>query len=239
LHYGHQGAPDGRLQDGDTFLHDSGAEYHGYASDVTCTFPVNGRFTPEQRAIYDVVLAANRAVQVAMKPGVAWPDMHRLAVRTLASGLREIGLLKGSVDELVAKHVAGVFMPHGLGHLMGLDVHDPGGYPEGAKRSSDPDLRGLRCGRAIDAGVVITVEPGCYFIDAMLGPALANPEVAAHIDATTLARFRSVGGVRIEDDVLVTRSGSENLTQVPREVHEIESVMAGASWTPKGAAVGV
>lgn len=232
LHYGHQGAPDGRLQDGDTFLNDSGGEYHGYGADITCTYPVNGRFSEEQRGVYDTVLAANRAVQRVLRPGASWPDMHRLATRHIASGLRELGIAKGSVDELVANHVPGIFMPHGLGHLMGLDVHDPGGYPRGAERSSDPALKGLRCGRSVEAGVLITVEPGLYFIDAMLEPALADPAKARFLDAKVLERFRRVGGVRLEDDVLVTATGCENLTQVPREAGDIESVMAGARWTP-------
>jgi Xaa-Pro dipeptidase len=237
LHYGHQGAPnDGVMRDGDTFLNDSGAEYHGYASDITCSYPVNGRFSTEQRAVYDTVLAANLAVQRAMKPGVAWPDMHRLAERTIASGLRDLGLLKGSVDELLEHHVPALFMPHGLGHLMGLDVHDPGGYPEGIERIDAPGIRSLRCGRKLESGVVITVEPGVYFIDILLDAALAHPAQARFLDAKLLKRFRPVGGVRIEDNVLVTSSGSDNLTQVPREAEDIEAVMAGAPWSPGVAA---
>jgi Xaa-Pro dipeptidase len=233
LHYGHQGAPnDGLLKDGDLFLNDSGAEYHGYASDVTCSFPVNGRFSPDQRAIYQAVLAANRAVQKAMKPGLTWPSMHRLAERVIAEHLLEIGLLRGSLDELIANHLPALFMPHGLGHLMGLDVHDCGGYPEGTARIDEPGIRHLRCGRDLEAGMVITVEPGVYFIDALLEPALADPVKSRFLDAAVVQRFRSFGGVRIEDDVLVTADGSENLTLVPREVDEIEAVMAGAAWSP-------
>jgi Xaa-Pro dipeptidase len=222
----HYVAPHHRqLEDGDLFLNDSGAEYHGYASDITCTFPVNGRFSPEQRDVYQAVLAANRAVQATMRPGVPWPDMHRLAERVVAERLRDMGLLRGSVDELMARHVPALFMPHGLGHLMGLDVHDPGGYPEGVKRIDEPGIRSLRCGRALAAGMVITVEPGIYFIDALLEPALQNAELRPLLAPDALARFRGFGGVRIEDDVLVTGNGSENLTQVPRDVAEIESVM--------------
>lgn len=227
LHYGHAGAPnDGRLADGDLFLNDSGAEFHGYASDITCTFPVNGRFTDDQRRIYEAVLAANRAVQAAMKPGVAWPEMHRLAERVIAERLLAAGLLRGTVPELMAAHVPALFMPHGLGHLMGLDVHDVGGYPEGTSRIDEPGIRSLRCGRALEAGMVITVEPGIYFIDAILDPALADPKTAPYLVPEVLARFRGFGGVRIEDDVLVTATGSENLTKVPRDVDDIERVMA-------------
>jgi Xaa-Pro dipeptidase len=231
LHYGHQGAPnDAQLQDGQMFLDDSGGEYHGYAADVTCSYPVNGRFSPEQRAIYEAVLAANRAVQGAMRPGVAWPEMHRLAERTIATRLVDAGLLRGGVDELMAHHVPALFMPHGLGHLLGLDVHDVGGYPDGTARIDEPGIRSLRCGRRLEAGMVITVEPGIYFIDALLGPALADPTLARFLVPSALERFRRFGGVRIEDDVLVTVDGSDNLTHVPRDISDIESVMGGGVW---------
>ena len=233
LHYGHQGAPnDGTMREGDMFLNDSGAQYHGYVSDITCSYPVNGRFTSQQRSIYNAVLDANRAVQDAMKPGVSWPDMHRLAERVVAERLRDIGILKGSLDELLAKHVPALFMPHGLGHLMGLDVHDVGGYPEGISRIDEPGIRSLRCGRKLEAGMVITVEPGIYFIDVLLDSALSDSKLSACFN-DTLRHFRTLGGVRIEDDVLVTADGSENLTQVPREVTEIESVMSGTAWAPR------
>ena len=225
LHYGHQGAPnDHPLRDGDMFLNDSGAQYHGYASDITCSFPVNGKFTSEQKAIYEAVLAANRAVQQAMKPEVLWPDMHRLAERVVAEHMTEIGLIKGSLEELLDHHIPALFMPHGLGHLMGLDVHDPGGYPEGISRIDEPGIRSLRCGRRLEAGMIITVEPGIYFIDAVLEPALADPQMAPYL-TDKLKRFRKFGGVRIEDDVLVTDHGAENFTNVPRHVNEIETVM--------------
>ena len=126
-------------------------------------------------------------------------------------------------------------MPHGLGHLMGLDVHDVGGYPPGVVRSTEPGLRSLRCGRPLEAGMVITVEPGVYFIDAVLDPALADPRTAAHLVPEVLARYRALGGVRIEDDVLVTADGCENLTRVPRSVDEIEWEMQhGRSLHPQG-----
>lgn len=233
LHYGHAGAPNDRvLRDGDLFLNDSGAEYHGYASDITCTYPVNGRFTPEQRMVYEAVLAANRAVQAAMKPGVAWPDMHRLAERTILQHLVRGGLLRGEIEAMMAARVPYLFMPHGLGHLMGLDVHDCGGYPAGVERSPELGLKSLRCGRALEAGMVITVEPGVYFIDALLEPALADPRYKPFLVADVVRRFRGQGGVRIEDDVLVTKTGARNLTKVPRDVDEIERVMATGQREP-------
>jgi Xaa-Pro dipeptidase len=218
LHYGHQGAPnDHQLRDGDLFLNDSGAQYHGYASDITCTFPVNGTFSAQQRDIYESVLAANRAVQRAMKPGVLWPEMHRLAERVIAERLHDIGLIKGSIDELMAQHIPALFMPHGLGHLMGLDVHDPGGYPEGVSRIDEPGIRSLRCGRKLEEGMVITVEPGIYFIDAVLEPALQNPAISHLLVPDKVAQFRSFGGVRIEDTVVVTENGCEVLTPTAKE----------------------
>jgi Xaa-Pro dipeptidase len=236
LHYGHQGAPnDGRLQDGALFLNDSGAQYHGYASDITCTYPVNGHYTPEQRGIYEAVLAANRAVQGAMRPGVPWPDMHRLSTRVIVERLRDMGLVRGGTDELMANHVPAVFMPHGLGHLMGLDVHDVGGYPAGTSRIDEPGIRSLRCGRALEAGMVITVEPGIYFIDPVLDGALADPKTSKFLVADAIQRFRGFGGVRIEDDEVVTPTGAENLTHVPRDVEDVEAVMAGQAWQPRGA----
>ncbi|HSP07655.1 MAG TPA: aminopeptidase P family protein [Acidobacteriota bacterium] len=236
LHYGHQGAPnDGTLRDGDMFLNDSGAQYHGYASDITCSYPVNGRFTAEQRVIYEAVLAANRAVQKTMKPGVLWPDMHRLAERTIAEHLRDAGIVKGTIDELMHHHIPALFMPHGLGHLMGLDVHDVGGYPEGISRINEPGIRSLRCGRKLEAGMVITVEPGIYFINVLLKPALADPKISRFLVPDVLHRFGTFG-LRIEDNVLVTTSGSENFTKVPRDIEEIESVMSGAAWESRSPA---
>jgi len=229
LHYGHQGAPNDRqLTDGNMFLNDSGAQYHGYASDITCSYPVNGKFTAPQKDIYEAVLDANRAVQKAMKPGIPWPDMHRLAVRTIAERLKEIGIIRGSMDELLAMHIPALFMPHGLGHFMGLDVHDPGGYPEGVSRIDEPGIRSLRAGRVLETGMVITVEPGIYFIDAILDPALANRSISHLLVPEKLKHFRRFGGIRIEDDVLVTSNGAENLTRVPRTVAEIEAVMNGS-----------
>lgn len=145
LHYGHAGAPnDGPLQDGDIVLCDMGGSYFGYAADITCTYPVNGKFTDDQKLVYEAVLAANRAVAEAAKPSVSWYDMHILASKTMLEKLKAGGLVKGDVNEMVEAGLGGTFQPHGLGHFMGLDVHDVGGYlpgcperpqhPEGTKK---------------------------------------------------------------------------------------------------------
>ncbi|XP_063108643.1 xaa-Pro dipeptidase isoform X2 [Cavia porcellus] len=209
-------------------LFDMGGEYYCFASDITCSFPANGKFTEDQKAIYEAVLRSCRAVMNAMKPGVWWPDMHRLANRIHLEELTRIGILSGSVDAMVQAHMGAVFMPHGLGHLMGLDVHDVGGYPEGVERIDEPGLRSLRTARQLEPGMVLTVEPGIYFIDHLLDEALADQAQACFFNREVLQRFRGFGGVRIEEDVVVTDSGVELLTCVPRTVEEIEACMAGS-----------
>ncbi|KAK2529933.1 hypothetical protein Q9233_006318 [Columba guinea] len=227
LHYGHAGAPNDRtIEDGDLCLFDMGGEYYCYGSDITCTFPANGKFTPDQRAIYEAVLKSSRAVMNAVKPGVSWPDMHRLADRVHLEELTKIGILKGNVDDMVKVHLGAIFMPHGLGHLLGIDVHDVGGYPEGVERIDLPGLRSLRTARSLEQGMVLTVEPGIYFIDHLLDQALRDPAQSCFINNDVLQRFRGFGGVRIEDDIAVTASGMELLTCVPRTVEEIEAFMA-------------
>uniref|UniRef100_A0A673UQ89 Xaa-Pro dipeptidase n=1 Tax=Suricata suricatta TaxID=37032 RepID=A0A673UQ89_SURSU len=235
LHYGHAGAPNDRtIQDGDMCLFDMGGEYYCFSSDITCSFPANGKFTADQKAIYEAVLRSCRAVMSAMKPGVWWPDMHRLADRIHLEELTHIGVLTGSVDAMVQVHLGAVFMPHGLGHFLGIDVHDVGGYPEGVERIDEPGLRSLRTARQLEPGMVLTVEPGIYFIDHLLDEALADPARACFFNREVLQRFRGFGGVRIEEDVAVTDSGMELLTCVPRTVEEIEACMAGSdkAFTP-------
>ncbi|KAG7277345.1 hypothetical protein CRUP_025585 [Coryphaenoides rupestris] len=205
LHYGHAGAPNEKtIQDGDMCLFDMGGEYYCYASDITCSFPANGKFTKDQRDIYEAVLKSSRAVMAAIKPGVRWADMHLLADRVHLEELLDVGLVQGSVEEMMKVHLGAVFMPHGLGHLLGCDVHDVGGYPE--------------------ERMVLTVEPGIYFINHLLDQALADPAQSCFLNAQ----------VRIEDDIAVTKDGVELLTCVPRGVDEIEDFMAdsGKSFSP-------
>uniref|UniRef100_A0A8C7ZXU7 Xaa-Pro dipeptidase n=1 Tax=Oryzias sinensis TaxID=183150 RepID=A0A8C7ZXU7_9TELE len=235
LHYGHAGAPnDKTIQDGDMCLFDMGGEYYCYSSDITCSFPANGKFTPDQKAIYEAVLKSSRAVLAAIKPGVKWTDMHRLADRIHLEELVKLGLLHGGVDDMMKVHLGSVFMPHGLGHLLGIDVHDVGGYPEGVDRIDEPGLRSLRMARLVQERMVLTVEPGIYFINHLLDQALSNPAQRCFINDHMLARFRGFGGVRIEDDIAVTADGVELLTCVPRTVEEIEAFMAdsGKPFSP-------
>lgn len=230
LHYGHAGRPNERiLQDGDSCVLDMGAEFNGYATDITRSYPVNGKYTADQAIVHNAVYEAQQAVIKAMKPGVYWPDMHKLAERVILTHLLKAGIChNGSVEDLEKAHIGAVFMPHGLGHLLGMNVHDVGGYKVGTEKSKEPGLCYLRCGRELQPGMFITVEPGLYFNDPTLDKALANPNQAKYINADVLKRFRGSGGCRLEDDVLVTASGAENLTILPTSVAEIEEVIGAA-----------
>lgn len=228
MNYGHAAAPNDRfIEPGDLCLFDMGANYFGYSADITCTFPINGKFSPIQKLIYEAVLAANVAVFKAIKPGVNWVDMHLLANRILLTELKKGGLLKGEVDAMVGAGLAATFQPHGLGHLLGLDVHDVGGFLNNAKRPEQKGTEKLRTTRVLQERMVITIEPGCYFIDMLLDEALDNSSLNRFLVADVIKRFRGFGGVRIEDDVLVTKTGAVNLTKVPRTVKEVEDWMAG------------
>ena len=148
LHYGHAGAPNSReIKDGDIGLYDMGAEYHCYCADITSTFPANGTFTSDQRLVYQAVLNAVEAVERAMKPGINWGDMHRLAWRVMMQGLLDMGVLQGSLDAIMDARVPELFMACGLGHFIGLDTHDVGGYPRGVQRIDEPGIRALRCAK--------------------------------------------------------------------------------------------
>lgn len=183
------------LQDGELLLIDAGCEYHGYASDITRTFPANGKFTGPQREIYELVLAAQQACLDAVKPGADFHDYHKAAERTLAQGYLDLGLCKGTLDEVLESGAFKQFYMHRAGHWLGMDVHDAGLYKvKGASQKLAP-------------GMVLTVEPGTY-----IRPADDVPEA-----------FWDVG-VRIEDDVLVTATGIENLTQgAPKSVADVEA----------------
>ncbi|CAN4084908.1 unnamed protein product [Withania somnifera] len=157
----------------------------------------------------------------------------RLAERVILESLKKGHLLVGDVDKMMAERLGAVFMPHGLGHLLGVDTHDPGGYLKGAERQKEPGLSALRMGRKLLKGMVITVEPGCYFIDALLLPSLESPAVSEFFNHVEISRFRAFGGVRIESDVCVTSSGCVNMSKCPRKIEEIEAVMAGVPWPIK------
>ncbi|MCB1701432.1 MAG: Xaa-Pro aminopeptidase [Halioglobus sp.] len=188
------------MRDRDMVLIDAGCELEYYAADVTRTFPVNGRFTPEQRALYEVVLGAQQAAIDAIKPGHHWNQPHDASVQVITAGLVELGLLKGRVDRQVKREAYREFYMHRVGHWLGLDVHDVGDYRVGDEW------------RRLEPGMVMTVEPGIY-----VSP--SNSKVAR--------KWRGIG-IRLEDDVLVTANGCEVLTAgAPKTVEEIETLMAG------------
>ena len=158
----------------DLMLVDAGCEFQYYASDITRTFPFNGKFVDEYRDIYEIVLEANKTVISTMKVGTKWEDMHRLAEEIILQGLIKCGILQGDVADLRKHKLAALFFPHGLGHLLGLDVHDSPkvAYPKGVERIPEPGIKYLRMRRDLVAGMVVTVEPGLYFVDAILQQAL-------------------------------------------------------------------
>ncbi|KAJ2060512.1 hypothetical protein GGI17_003713 [Coemansia sp. S146] len=213
----------------DVVLVDAGGTYGNYASDITRTWPVGPRFTDNARAIYAIVLNMQKTVIDACAPHKQWEDMHALAQRVAAEGLLRLGVLTGDLESILANHVVGYFMPHGIGHLIGIDTHDVGGYPPGTERINKPGLRYLRARREMLPRMVFTVEPGLYFVDAILAEAQATPAVAQHIDFDVVKRYHSVGGVRIEDNIVITDSGNDNLTsECPKEIADVEALRSGA-----------
>jgi Xaa-Pro dipeptidase len=219
------------LKSGDLMLMDMGVRFAGYTSDITSTIPVNGKFTKEQGEIYEIVLSANREVIKYLKPGVYWPDMHILAERKILDGLIKLGILNyGKIEEMINDRVAYYFMPHGLGHFMGIDVHDVGGYLSFTPQRSDQvGLRNLRTSRYLAPNNVITVEPGIYFIPFLLDMALNDDKLKKYFNEKVKIYY-NFGGIRIEDDVLITMDGCENLTAgLPRQIHEIENLMKNNS----------
>ncbi|MFW6157366.1 MAG: aminopeptidase P family protein [Balneolaceae bacterium] len=216
---------DQKIEKGDLFLIDAGYEYEGYASDITRTYPAGGRFSKRQAAIYQTVLDAQLKVIEEIEPEVKMEDLHIMAARQMMSGLQEAGLVTGSVDDLIDNDIFALFFPHGLGHFLGIDTHDVGGYPKGVERIDRPGLKFLRARRTLQPGMVLTIEPGLYFIPALLEPALEDEKTAKFLKKSAIRDLFDFGGVRIEDNIVVTKTGSENLTNVPKERDEIEKAM--------------
>jgi len=216
-----------KINDGELYLIDAGYECEGYASDVTRTYPANGRFSGDQAAIYQIVLDALNQCIENVKPGVKMEDLHMGASRIILQGLKELGVVKGGIDDMMENNIFALFFPHGLGHFLGLDTHDVGGYPQGVERIDRPGIKFLRVRRELMPGMVITIEPGIYFIPALLKPALENAEQAKYLNADKVESLLNFGGIRIEDNLIITEEGYENLTDVPKEIRDIEEVMNG------------
>lgn len=224
LHYQQNKA---RLKRGDLLLVDAGAEYKGYAADITRTFPVSGRFSPRQREVYEIVLNTQKLCIAQLRPGLAMIDLHLLSARLILEGLKHLRLIKGTIDTNLELGVDRVFYPHGLSHTLGLDVHDVVG--DKRHRIKVPYRRALRnrprirFDRQLKAGNVITIEPGLYFIPALLQSPSIRTRFKDTVDFDRAERFLSLGGVRIEDDLLIGKTGCQNLTTVPREISDIEA----------------
>jgi len=238
----HNHAHGNTLRSGDVVLLDAGAEdASGLCSDVTRCWPVGGPFTPEGRDVYDLVLASEQAAIAAVRPGARFRDLHLLSSRVIAEGLVAMGLLKGKPDALVEAGAHALFFPHGLGHQLGLDVHDLETfgdqvlYAPGRKRSEQFGLAYLRMDLDLEAGMTFTVEPGVYFVPAILRSPEFRAKFAGQVNFERAERFlgmndgRGFGGVRIEDNVLCTERGSETLTQaIPRKREELEALAGTA-----------
>ena len=223
------------LTAGDLLLCDVGAQSPGgWAGDVTRTWPVGGRYSAPQADVYDVVLEAQRAAIAAVRPGVRYRDLHLLAMETLASGLTQLGLLRGDARERARDGTTALFFPHGVGHLLGLDVHDMedlgdrAGYAPGRARAPEPGLRYLRLDRDLQEGMAVTIEPGVYFVPAILDDPETRQRAGDRIDWGRVEKYRHLRGIRIEDDILVTASGARVLTApIPKERFSIETVLCG------------
>ncbi len=231
----HNHSYDNEMHDGQLVVHDSGATSPlGYASDITRTMPVSGVFDSRQADVYRLVLDAQLAGIAAMRPGIPFRDVHLIACRVIAAGLRGLGILKGDVDEAVAAGAHAICMPHGLGHMMGLDVHDMEGLDEDLvgygrefKRSEQFGLAYLRVARTLEPGFVLTVEPGVYFIPQLLELWRSERRHADFLDYERLESFLGFGGVRIEDNVAVTADGHRVLGRaIPKTIEDVEAEMA-------------
>ncbi|GAP99443.1 aminopeptidase P family protein [Leptolyngbya sp. NIES-2104] len=217
----------------DLILADVGAETEsGWASDITRTWSASGKFSPTQRALYDIVLEAHDRAIDKIRPGVEYRDIHLLACETLAEGLIDLGILRGNAADLVDRDAHALFFPHGIGHLLGLDVHDMedlgdlAGYEKGRSRSSRFGLGYLRLDRPLQAGMIVTIEPGFYQVPALLNDPERREKYHEVVNWERLAEFSDVRGIRIEDDVLVTSEGSEVLSiALPTDPEQVEMIV--------------
>ena len=227
---------DNKMKKGDILINDSGAESDlHYASDITRTIPVSGKFTTRQRDIYQVVLNANKRGIKESLPGVKNQEVHLKAALEIAKGLTDLGLMKGDPKEAVNEGAHALFFPHGLGHMMGLDVHDMEGlgenyvgYDDETQRSEQFGLSALRLGKELEPGFVLTVEPGIYFIPELIDLWKKEDKFKSFINYEEVEKYKDFGGIRIEDDILITSNKQRVLGEpVPKEIDEVESVCQG------------
>jgi len=224
------------LKEGRLLVNDSGAESEmHYASDITRTVPVGGKFAERQKEIYEIVLNSQETAIQSIKPGIKYREIHLKISKIIASGLKDLGLLKGDIEDAVREGVHAMFFPHGLGHLIGLDVHDMEdlgedyvGYDDRTKRSDQFGFAYLRFAKELQPGHVLTVEPGIYFIPALIDKWKGEKKLTQFIDYERVDKYRDFGGIRIEDNVLVTEDGRRVLGKsIPKKVKELEEITAG------------
>lgn len=225
----HYNANDKDLEGKHSILLDAGAEWENYCSDVTRCFPINGDWKIEHLEIYNIVLKMQQEAENLIKPGVLWDEVHLETHRVLIEEFLKLGIFKPgfSATEIFESNISTTFYPHGLGHLMGLDTHDVGGRPD--YEDPDPKLRYLRLRRKLQKGMVVTNEPGVYFAPYLIELGLKS-EGGKYIDVDTMNKYLYIGGVRIEDDLLITKDGFENLTKITKDPKEISNIIkAGLS----------
>ena len=220
------------LEDGRLVLSDAGCELDDYCSDHTRTMPVNGRFTQRQLEIYSIVEQCHDYALTLAAPGVKWWDVHFGVCRLMTDKLKELGLMKGDTEEAVRAGAHAMFMPHGLGHMMGMDVHDMEGLGQtyvGFDDEVRPNLEQfgtncLRCGRRLQEGFVMTDEPGIYFIPALIDDWKASGHCAEFLNFDLLETYKDFGGIRIEDDILITADGCRYLgkERIPYHINDVE-----------------
>jgi len=230
----HNHSHDNKMEDGKLLIVDSGAESpEYYASDITRTLPVSGKFSDIQRDIYNIVLKANETSIEFIQPGRKFKDIHLMSAQIIAEGLKDLGLMKGNIEDAVREGAHALFFPHGLGHMMGLDVHDMEnlgenyvGYTDEMKRSDQFGLAYLRLGRELEPGFILTVEPGIYFIPALIDKWKSEGKHKSFINYEKVESYKSFGGIRIEDDILVREKGHKLLGDpIPKKVSDIENLM--------------
>lgn len=230
----HSNVHTNKMKSGQLALNDSGAESQlHYASDITRTFPVNGKFSSLQKDIYNIVYEMQKAAFEYCKPGSSYKDAHLCASKIAVQGLKDLGLMKGDVDEAVASGAHALFFPHGLGHMLGLDVHDMEGLGEDLVGYSSIDSRSdqfglayLRLSRKLEKGFVLTVEPGIYFIPHLIDKWRSENKNKQFIKYDSLNNYKDFGGIRIEDNIVITSDGHKVLgPSIPRTINEIESIM--------------
>lgn len=223
------------LEAGRLMLTDAGAEsVTNYCSDHTRTVPVGGKFTPRQLDVYNIVLACHGKALEMARPGITYKSVHLEVCKVLAQGLKDLGLMKGNVDDAVAAGAHALFLPHGLGHMMGIDVHDMEdlgqiyvGYDDEIRPSDQFGLASLRMGRRLQEGFVITDEPGCYFIPALIDKWKAEKTCTDFLDFDAIDKYKDFGGIRLEDDLLITANGSRFTGEkhIPITPEEVEKIM--------------